>query len=334
MKIAIFEVEPHEQEVFSCLNEHHQVTFIPVPLNAQNAEEHADAEIISTFIYSRLSSQTFQKLPNLKMIATRSTGYDHIDAHWCREHGIVVSNVPEYGAHTVAEHVFALLLTISHHMYEAIIRTRRGEFTLKGLQGFDLLGKTMGIVGTGDIGLHAIRIARGFGMEVLAYDIHPQEHLAGEMGFRYVSFEELLRNSDVISLHVPANPHTTDMLSTAQFEKMKDGAVLINTSRGSVVDTQALLQALATGKVAAAGLDVLQEEPVIREEAELLRSVFQKTHNLEDLLADHILLRLRNVFITPHSAFNTKEAVGRILDTTLENIQSFIAGETRNVVIG
>jgi len=193
----------------------------------------------------------------------------------------------------VAEHVFALLLAISHGLEQAIDRTRKGDFSSRGLEGFDLFGKTLGVVGTGHIGQHAIRIARGFGMEVLGYDVAPDEDAARELGFRYVSLEELLGASDV--------------------------------------DTRSPVRALAEGKLAA-GLDVLPEEPVIREEAELLRSVYERRHNLEDLLADHVLLRLRNVIVTPHSAFRTREAIQRILDTTVRNIDAFARGEPGNIV--
>lgn len=268
----------------------------------------------------------------MKLIATRSTGVDHIDLESCAEQGIQVANVPSYGENTVAEHVFALLLAISHHLIEAVDRTRRGDFSQAGLGGFDLQGKTLGVVGVGSIGRHTARIARGFGMEVVAFDLKPDEAVASEIGFRYVDFKEVLCRSDVLTLHVPATKETRHMIAKDEFDDMKDGAVLINTARGSVVDVRSLLGALSTGKVAAAGLDVLPEEPVIREESELLRSAFSREHDLESLLADHILLRLRNVLITPHSAFNSKEAVQRILATTRENIDVFVAGAPQNVV--
>lgn len=190
----------------------------------------------------------------------------------------------------------------------------------------------MGIVGTGSIGRHTARIARGFGMDVIAFDLEPDEAVARAVGFEYLDFGEVLRRADVLSLHVPANEATRHLISAKEFESMKDGAILINTSRGSVVDIGSFLEALATGKIAAAGIDVLPEEPVIREEAELLRSAFNREHDLETLLADHILLRLRNVLITPHSAFNTTEAVRRILDATRGNIDAFLRGEPMNLV--
>jgi D-lactate dehydrogenase len=332
MKIVIFEIEPWEREAFEDLQIEHDIVFESSKLNAETALKHPDAEIISTFVHSSLDAEVLQKLPQLKMIATRSTGFDHIHLETCAEHGIKVTNVPSYGEATVAEHVFALLLAISHHLIDAVNRTRRGDFSQVGLRGFDLIGRTLGIIGTGHIGRHAARIARGFGMDVIAYDIEPDEAAAREIGFRYRDFDEVLRRADVVSLHVPATEGTRHMIAAREFELMKDGAILINTARGSIVDVRSLIGALSTGRIAAAGLDVLPEEPVIREEAELLRSAFSHEHDLESLLADHILLRLRNVLITPHSAFNTREAVHRILDTTRANIDAFIAARPQNLV--
>jgi len=334
MKIAVFEVEDWEREAFHSLQGEHEVVFLNEPLSAANAQRYADADMVSTFIYSDLSRRVLDQLDQLRFIATRSTGYDHIDADYCREHGILVSNVPTYGDTTVAEHVFGLLLAISHNLVNAVDRTRRGDFSLQGLQGFDLRGKILGVVGTGSIGLCVIQIANGFGMEVVAFDLRHNDEAAEELGFRYVDMDELLAVSDVITLHVPFTPHTYHLISDEAFSKMKDGVVLINTSRGRIVDMQALVRAIGDRKVAAAGLDVLPEEPTIREEAELLRTVFREEHDLHTILADHILLRLRNVIITPHTAFYTREAVQRILKTSVENIVGFAAGRPQNVVIG
>ncbi|MBD3368394.1 MAG: hydroxyacid dehydrogenase [Candidatus Eisenbacteria bacterium] len=333
MRIVVFEVEDWERDAFAGLREGgHELELVPEPLDAENAAEHADAEVVSTFIYSDLSEKVLRKLPSLRLVATRSTGYDHVALDHCAEHGIAVANVPEYGCHAVAEHVFALLLTISHRIADAIDRTRKGDFSMKGLVGFDLRGRTLGVVGTGSIGRCVIKIAGGFSMPVLAFDVNPDEAYAREAGFEYVELDELLRRSDVVTLHVPANKATHHLLSAREFEQMKEGAVLINTSRGSVIDTAELLRALTEGAVSAAGLDVLAEEPTIREEAELLRSIYRKEHDLETLFADHMLMHLRNVFVTPHTAFNTKEAVETIVRTTMDNIRAFAEGEPRNIV--
>ncbi len=332
MKVAIYEAEPWEQATFESLQDEHELAFVEGPLRADTVSEHTDAEAVSTFIYSRLTAEVLRQFPNLKLITTRSTGYDHVDLDYCREHGITVCNVPTYGDHTVAEHVFGLLLTISHNLVDAIDRTRKGDFSMRGLRGFDLLGKKLGVIGTGAIGQQVIRIARGFEMDVLAYDVAPSDDLASDLGFSYATFDDVLSQSDIVTLHVPATPQTEHLISHDEFARMKHGAVLINTARGNVVDTKAMLEALAEGRISAAGLDVLSEEPAIREEAELLRSAFRQQHDMEALLADHLLLRQRNVFITPHSAFNTREAVLRILETTRDNIDAFVRGTPQNTV--
>ncbi|MFW5828941.1 MAG: hydroxyacid dehydrogenase [Planctomycetota bacterium] len=332
MKIVIYDVEQWERDGFPDLGEEHEVVMIERQLTAESAAEHADADIVSVFIYSRPDAEALQRFDHLRMIAARSTGTDHLPTDYCEEQGIAICNVPSYGTHTVAEHVFALLLTLSHRIEDAVDRTRKGDFSARGLAGFDLAGRTMGLIGTGDIGRHTARIAIGFGMRVLAYDVQPDEDLARRIGFDYVELDQLLADADVISLHVPATPQTEGLLGAEQFDRMKHGVVLINTSRGAVLDHQALTRALAEGRVAGAGLDVLPEEPVIREEAELLRSVYGEGQDLRTLLADTVLIRMRNVVVTPHSAFPTREAVQRILDTTAANIRAFIAEDAQNLV--
>jgi D-lactate dehydrogenase len=332
MRIAVFELEDWEQQAFGELEADHRVSYHTQPLEAENAADFAEVEAISPFIYSELDRRTLDALPNLRLIATRSTGYDHIDLTAARERGITVCNVPSYGENTVAEHVFGLLLTISHNLTEAIDRTRRGDFSPRGLRGFDLRGRTLGVVGTGAIGRHVVDIAGGFGMPVLAYDLHPDETLAARDGVRYVELDELLAGADVITLHLPETDQTRGLIDAEAFHRMRDGVVLINTARGGLVDVHALLRALADGQVRAAGLDVLPEEPVIREETEVLHSLFQEEYDYRTLLADHVLLRMRNVFITPHSAFNTEEALRRILDTTVANLAGFAAGRPQSVV--
>nr|WP_296748322.1 hydroxyacid dehydrogenase [Thioalkalivibrio sp.] len=333
MKIGVFEIEPWEREAFKDFSQEHEVVFDEREIDAEIAKEYADLDVASVFIYSSLDAEVLKQFKQLKLITTRSTGVDHIDADYCREHGIAVARVPDYGTHTVAEHVFALLLAISHRLIEAVDRTRRGDFTQEGLTGFDLAGRTLGVIGTGDIGQHTARIGKGFGMEVLAHDIEPREELARDIGFRYVEFDELLANSDVISLHIPGSEQTENLIGAGEFAKMKHGSVLINTARGNIVDTRAMLHALADGTLRAAGLDVLAEEPLVREEAALLHSFHRDSHKLESILADHILLRMGNVIVTPHTAFNTNEAVERILQTTRENIDSFFEGEAQNLVV-
>ncbi len=332
MKIAVFDIELRETMAFDVLKEEHEVVLTELALREDNVAQYAEAGIVSTFIYSKLGRAILEKLPALKLIATRSTGYDHIDMHYCAERGITVCNVPTYGENTVAEHVFALLLAISHRLPESIERARSGRFTPEGLEGFDLQGKTIGVIGTGSIGYHVIRIARGFGMRVVAFDVKPSPKLVAELGFTYSSMNELLSISDIVTLHVPALAQTKHLIDERAIARMKPGAILINTARGSIVDARSLIEALRSGKLAAAGLDVLADEPLIREEAELISSIYADQQDVRELLADHILLNMPNVIVTPHSAFNTREAIARIVTTTVANIASFLDGAPANVV--
>jgi D-lactate dehydrogenase len=332
MKIVIFELEDWEKGSFKELESGYHLILTSAAIAANLDSQFASAEIISASLSSDMSADSLRRFKKLKLISTRTTGFDHIDLAYCRENGIVVCNVPDYADRTVAEHVFALLLAISHQIVEASNRTRAGNFSLKGLIGFDLQGKALGVIGTGAIGRQVIEIALGFRMEVLAFDVRPDDTLASRMGFRYLGLDALLARADIISLHIPGSPKTHNLISKDQFRKMKKGMVLINTSPGDVVDIEAMLEALTEGTLAAAGLDVLPEEPAIREESELLRSIFTRKYNLEMLLADHVVSRLPNVIITPHSAFNTREAVERLLAATRRNIEAFIAGRPQNVV--
>ena len=293
--------------------------------------EIVDAQIISVFIYSNLDTSLLRQLPSLRMIATRSTGYDHIDMAFCRERNIVVSNVPSYGANTVAEHTFALLLSLSRNIYQARERTLRNDFSFHGLQGFDLMGKVLGVIGTGQIGQHVIRIAKGFEMQVLAYDPHQDAAASARLGFEYVDFDILLARCDVISLHCPLTAETQHLIGKPAFMKMKKGVTLINTARGGLIDTAALLWTLDAGIVAGAGLDVLEEEEAVREERELLSGRFDGA-KLQAVLRNHALAKHEQVIITPHIAFNSREAVERILQTTVENISAYLAAAPSNVV--
>lgn len=333
MKVVVFETEEWEHQACLRLQPEHQVVCTRDALDEGTAPDHADAEAISTFVNSTLSASVLARFPALKLIATRSTGYDHIDLAYCRSRGVVVSSVPDYGDSTVAEHAFALLLAVARHLVEAVERTRRGNFSPSGLRGFELRDKTLGVIGTGRIGRQAIEIANGFGMEVVAFDARPDEATARSLGFRYATFEQVLAAADVLTLHVPATPQTTGLLSDRAFGLMRPGAVLINTARGNIVDVPALVRALADGRLRAAGLDVLPQEPLIREEAQIFRADAQpEGHDLKALVANHVLLRFPNVIVTPHNAYNTDSAIRRIIETTLANIEAFARGEPRNVV--
>jgi D-lactate dehydrogenase len=291
-----------------------------------------DSEVLSPFIHSRLDAAALNRLPRLKLIATRSTGYDHIDLEYCQSHGITVCNVPVYGDNTVAEHTFALILALSRKVIQAHSRVRRGDFSLEGLQGFDLRGRTLGVVGTGHIGIHVIRIARGFMMNVLAMDAYPDKRLADALDFTYVdSLDQLLSVSDIVTLHVPLNAATRHLINKENIFHMKKGSVLINTARGGVVETDALLRALDTGHLSGVGLDVFEGETLISEEKQIL-SDQRNIEELRAVLANLMILRHENIIVTPHVAFNSVEAMERILMTTLQNIQAFEAGKPVNVV--
>ena len=331
MKIAFFEVEDWEGEYLKGKLNGHQLKFSNEKLSLENAAQIKDFDAISVFIYSKIDEQIIQAIPNLKLITTRSTGFDHIDLEVCKKQGITVCNVPSYGENTVAEHTFALILSLSRNICKACIRRFEQDFSIEGLEGFDLKGKTIGVIGTGQIGLHVIRIAKGFGMNVVAYDVHQNKLLSEVLGFEYVSLENLLARSDVITLHVPYMKATHHLMNKDTFKLVKKGAILINTARGSIVDTEALIDALDKKILAGAGLDVFEGEEVIKEEKQLLYDP-KNLEVLASLVKDHILLSKDNVVFTPHIAFYSKEALERILETTVENISAFVSGKPQNVV--
>jgi D-lactate dehydrogenase len=330
--IAFFELEDWERASLTTAPLAGQpIRCASARLSEANAAEAAGAEIVSVFIYSRLDAPVLEKLNGLRLIATRSTGYDHIDLDACRARGVTVCNVPHYGENTVAEHTFALILAVSRKIHKAYLRTSRFDFGLEGLRGIDLKGKTLGVVGAGSIGLHVIRIAGGFGMRVLAYDPGEQPLLAEVLGFEYAPLERVLQEADVLTLHAPLLPGTRHMIHKENIRLMKRGAILVNTARGGLIDTDALVMALDEGILSGAGLDVFEGEELIREEAQLLGGGMTGDH-VRTLLQDYNLLRRENVVITPHIGFYSAEAQQRILDTTVENILSFQRGEPQNVV--
>ncbi len=323
MKIAFFEVEEWEETYLKEKLKKHDLIFFKDELNKKTIENIKDVDIVSVFIYSKINKQILNKFEKLKAVVTRSTGFDHIDIKECKKKKIFVFNVPNYGENTVAEHTFALILALSRRIHKSYERTIRGDFSLENLRGFDLKGKTLGIIGLGHIGRHVARIARGFEIKVIAYDIKKDYKLAKKLGFKYTNFNNLLKNSDIITLHCPYNKKTYHLINSKNIKLIKKGAYLINTARGGNVETKALVRALAKGDLGGAGLDVLEEESIIKEEVQLLSKNFPK-ENLQNLLENHLLLTFDNVIITPHNAFNSKEALQRILDTTIENIQCLI----------
>lgn len=333
MNIVMFETEAWQEVICKRLTPLHQIRCIPAPLSVANAGAFADADVISTFIDSRLDAATLKPLEKLRLIATRSTGHDHIDLDACHSAGVAVCNVPNYGDPTVAEYTFALLLALLRKVPAAVERTRRGDFSQAGLRGSDLAGKVMGVVGAGRIGQRVIQIAHGFGMRVLAFDARPDKGLELQLGMRFVTLNQLLKHSDVVSLHVPGGKGTHALISAQKLALMKPNAVLINTARGDVVDTEALIRALADERIAGAALDVFSQETWLRDEAEIFRPNAEPTiSGLRMLAADRALLSVPNVIASAHIAYDTHEAVARILDVTLANIAAFAAGRPENLV--
>ncbi len=336
MKIIFFEATKVEQDFFSQPFSGADVSFFEGKLNEENIKKASDAEVISIFTNSVINKNIIDLLPNLKFINTSSTGFDHIDINYCAEKGIKVSNVPAYGSQTVAEFTFALLLTLSRRIYWGYHQLREGtSFDLSQLEGFDLEGKTLGVIGTGKIGQNVIRIAKGFRMKVLATDPYPKTELAKEFCFEYVSLDDLLSQADIVTVHAPYLPETHHLINNNNLAKIKRGAVLINTARGEIVETEGLLAALSDGRIKAAALDVLEGERELKEEGAIVSRNDLKIEQMEKmrkLVEDHILIDLPNVIVTPHMAFFSKEAVGRIMQTTVDNIKNFIAGKPENIV--
>ena len=331
-RIAFFELEEWEKEHIKADFPDIELKLFSDKLSIANVKKIRDCDALGVFIYSKVSKEILDNLPNLKLITTMSTGFDHIDIDECAIKGIPVCNVPTYGANTVAEHTFALILTLSRKLVESVDRTRKGNFTIENLRGFDIRGKTIGIIGCGDIGEHVAKIARGFEMDVIVFDVNKDMGKAKELGFRYVEFDELLAKSDIISLHAPYNKHTHHMINKENIQKIKKGAYLINTARGGLVETEALYNALKEGILAGAGIDVIEEEYTIKEEKELLSPEFMKACNLKTVLANHMLMHMDNVIITPHNAFNSKEALTRIMDVTVANVRACMKGKCINKV--
>lgn len=315
MKITFFEVRPDEQTLLESALTDHTVNYYSEKFTAESFLKVADVEVLGVFVGSEVRKEALDALPNLKLIVTRSTGFDHIDTAYAKSKGIAVCTVPAYGTHTVAEFTFALLLALSRKITHATqsVKTIQ-QFTLGDFKGFDLFGKTIGIIGTGKIGKNVAIIAKGFGMKVIATDAYPDTTFAQEQGLTYVSLPELLQQADVVSIHTPYMKETHHLINSKNISQIKKGAVLINTARGEIVETRSLVTALQSGQLAGAGLDVLEGE---------------RTTITAD---DKILMSMDNVIITPHIAFFTNEAESHIINTTVENIKKFHIGELQNNV--
>lgn len=334
MKVGLWEVDNEEKKDYLTQNlSDHQLFFFEEPLTEDYLPDQTDFEVISIFVGSQINSQVINHFPNLELITVRATGYDNVDLNAAKEHQVTVSNVPAYGSHTVAEYTFGLILSLSRHIPTAVNRLKIGfDFSFEGLRGFDLNGKTLGVIGTGKIGLNVVQIAKGFNMTVLAFDAYPNEKMAESLGFTYKPLEEVLKLSDIVTLHVPYLTETHHLINRTNIFFMKKGSLLINTARGPVIETEALFQALTQKHLAGAGLDVLEEEVEIKEEAELLAKGKMPQEDYKKVLQNHLLINLPQVIVTPHMAFYTKEAEESILETTVKNIKGLLTGKLEYVV--
>ena len=325
MNIGFFEIENWERKLFRKAFPKDKLIF-----STGLVKPNKNLEVISIFVNSKIDENLLSKMPKLKLITTRSTGFNHIDLEACKKRKITVCNVPVYGENTVAEHAFALILGLSRKLISCIGGERC--FIRKNLRGIDLHGKTLGIMGCGNIGKNAARIGKGFGMKVLVFDLCRIPFLAKKIGFQYVNMGRLLKESDIVTIHVPYNKHTHHLINGKKLRLMKKTSFLINTSRGEVVDTLALAKALRSGKLSGAGLDVLEEEGIIFDIEKGIRRRLSGKASKKILAANKSLLQMENVLVTPHNAFNTQEALNRILQTTIKNIKGFKKKRRINVV--
>ncbi len=300
-----------------------------------NFEEIKDAESISVFVHSiDVNAGLLAKFPNLKMVATRSTGYNNIELYYFKKKNIQVCNTPAYGGTTVSEFTFGLILDLIRKISKSAKDFKENSPEINKYMGFDLFGKTIGIIGTGAIGRNTAKIASGFGMNILAYDPYPSDEIKALSNSKYTELDEIFEQSDIISLHAPATPENFHMLNDEAFAKMKTGVIIINTARGDLIDTSALYQNLLNGKVGGAGLDVLEYENFFILDDVYTKNPhdFHKTEMFQSLVNIKIMMH-ENVIVTPHIAFNSIDAVHRILNITIENINSFTSGAVINSVL-
>lgn len=328
MKIAVFSTKAYDQDYFETYNTnyHFDFTFFETALNANTAKITTGFNVVCVFVNDTVDKETIKVLSEngVGLIALRCAGYNNVDIEFAKQHNLKVVRVPAYSPEAVAEHAMALILTLNRKTHKAYNRVREGNFSLKNLIGFNLHGKTVGVIGTGQIGTAFCKVAKGFGSKIIAYDIAQNPELLN-LGVNYVSLEEVFKQSDIISLHCPLNPHTKHIIDKASIAIMKDGVMIINTSRGALIDTPDVIEGLISNKVGYLGIDVYEQE----------ENLFFEDLS-EHIIKDEIILRLMsfpNVLITSHQAYFTKEAMDKITTTTLENIKCFANGlELKNEV--
>lgn len=314
-KVAFFDTKPYDRTWFDALGKNYEITYFEEKLNHHTAKFTDGFDAVCAFVNDRVNALAIERLYNngVQLIAMRCAGYSNVDVKAAFQKLHIV-RVPAYSPHAVAEHTMGLLLTLNRRLHKAYNRTREFNFSIVGLTGTDLYGKTVGVIGTGKIGRTFIDICRGFGMRVLAYDKFP----AKDSGLDYVELDTLLRESDVISLHCPLTPDTRHILNRDAFSKMKKGVFILNTSRGALIDSEALLDALNSRTVGGAGLDVYEEE------ANLFYEDRSDTIIHDDTLA--LLVSRPNVILTAHQAFLTEEALHNIAEETIKNLDAFFSG--------
>ncbi len=322
MKIVFFSAKPYDRQFFQELNKEvgHELYFLEVPLHEATAVLARNFEVVCIFVNDRANAAVIQQLAELgvKLIALRSAGYNHVDLVAAQKHDLKVVRVPEYSPYSVAEHTLALVLTLNRKTHRAYNRVREGNFSLNGLMGFDLHGKTVGLIGLGKIGFATARIFKGLGCRVLGYDVaqQPEGH---EIGLEFTDLATVYTESDIISLHCPLTPATHHLITGESIAQMKQGVMLINTSRGALIDSLAVIEALKEERIGYLGLDVYEEEGDLFFE-DLSDKVIQ-----DDVFTR--LLAFPNVLITGHQAFFTQNAMHNIAEVTLRNITGFAQGE-------
>jgi len=288
-------------------------------------------EGLCIFIDSPITVEILDRFPHLKFIVTRSSGFDHINLIETQKRTIIVSSVPAYGKYAVAEYTIGLLLALARNICNGRELTRQGIFSDPQLVGFDLYGKTLGIIGTGTIGAHVAQLAKAFGMTILAHDVKPNQKLATELGFTYVSLDKLIANADIITLHVCYTPQTHHLINRVNIKNLKPGSYIINTSRGAVIDTLALVHGLEEKILAGIALDVFEEEAALTDENLVLLDKKVAADKLQTILATHYLAHHPHVLTEPHNAYNTKQALESIWKITVDNFKAFIAGKPINL---
>lgn len=324
--IIFYETKEYEQYFFENeLYDKYNLKFEDYELNPETevSFQESNAEIISVFTGSRLTKETLEKFSNLKLILTRSVGYSHIDIEYCKLNNIIVANTPHYGDYTVAEFSFGILLNLARRICYGINELKQGDMYPVTF-GMELYGKTIGIIGTGSIGSKSVKIAKGFSMNVLCYDINEDLELEEEFGIKYVDIDTICKLSDVIMLHAPLTTTSYHLIDKNRISLMKDSAVIVNTARGELIDTEALYEALIDKKIKGAALDVLEFEETISNKRP---GGNLNLKNLRISLINNKLLNLDNVIVTPHIGYDTKEAVNRILDMTIQNLTEYEQAE-------